>query len=160
MHDIFLFSPVFFVRDFFCRKIPCAGRKVHHEPASSCSPTRISREILNFPLTGAKVRNPILPCSARNSGRGLVTRGSSAPQRAAGRSTGPRGIQYVQAARICRLWASLIILELPSAHICLHCRTQSRARRGAREVRAAAGGVAGAIRNSAFCPRPEESSRD
>ena len=25
----------------------------------------------NFPLTGAKVRNPILPCSARNSGRGL-----------------------------------------------------------------------------------------
>ena len=48
MHDNFLFSPVFFVRDFFCRKMRCAGRKVHHEPASSCSPTRISREIFEI----------------------------------------------------------------------------------------------------------------
>ena len=48
MHDIFLFSPVFFVRDFFCRKMRCAGQKVHHEPASSCSPTRISREIFEI----------------------------------------------------------------------------------------------------------------
>jgi hypothetical protein len=63
MHHIFLFSPVFFVRHFLCRKMRCAGQKVHHEPASSCSPTRISRGIFaKFPLDGcerAKANSPL-----------------------------------------------------------------------------------------------------
>ena len=63
MHDNFLFSPVFFRARFFLPQNSVSSRKVHHEPASSCSPTRISREIFaKFPLDGcesAKSNSPL-----------------------------------------------------------------------------------------------------
>jgi hypothetical protein len=83
-----------------------------------------AKSLRNFPLTGAKVRNPILPCSARNSCQGLrpdppiqthmpVTAGSPSPPRGRSarsqrtsacthRSCGPRAHPLVLPRRLPR----------------------------------------------------------